>query len=87
MLRHLQKFIPGFLLDLDRKWLVNRPGLWATRIHYVLFFGGLGTALALLFTQTRSISLQSVPHVFAEGWLVAIPTLLAFLFWAWTSSQ
>lgn len=87
MLSKLQKFVPGFLLELDRKWLLNRPLLWATRIHYVAFFGGIGAALVFLHSMIRNFPLHDIPNVEAEGLLMIIPVVLAVAFWAWSSSQ
>src|SRR5687767_14261194 len=37
--------MPGFLKKAEQKLLLNKPGLWSTRIHLVLYYGILFMAV------------------------------------------
>ncbi|MEZ4772130.1 MAG: hypothetical protein R3D00_03035 [Bacteroidia bacterium] len=86
MLRKFDSFIPPFLRQLDHQLLTNRPGLWATKIHYILYFFTIGAGLLFLQGFTRNISLQDVPSPDINTMLLVIPATIAFLFWAYRVS-
>ncbi|MDX2248576.1 MAG: hypothetical protein SF052_17455 [Bacteroidia bacterium] len=86
MLRKFESLIPLFLRNLDHQLLTNRPGLWATRIHYVLYFMIIGGGLLFLQAITRSIRLTDVPNPDINTMILIIPMGIAFLFWAYRVS-
>jgi hypothetical protein len=49
--------VPGFLKKIDQKLLLNKPGIWSSRIHLVLYYGVLFILfLALLaFLEPRDL--------------------------------
>ncbi|MFK7926146.1 MAG: hypothetical protein AB8H47_29630, partial [Bacteroidia bacterium] len=81
MQRKLRKLIPGFLQKIDRDWMLNRPFLWATRIHYVLFFGLLGMGASTAFGLLQPISVSQIPFTTSFLILAAIPALMALGYW------
>ncbi|MDJ0898142.1 MAG: hypothetical protein QNJ55_04975 [Xenococcus sp. MO_188.B8] len=50
--QNLLQFIlnPKFLRKIDRYLLLNRPFLWSTRVHYVLYYGLLINIISILLT-------------------------------------
>lgn len=83
MTRSLDRFVPRFLKAIDRYLLLHRPVLWATRAHYVFFWGVLALILVCLQAGTQVISLHRVPNASLQGALLLVPALLAVGFWAW----
>lgn len=86
MLRKFESFIPPFLKSIDKSLLLNRPGLWATKIHYVLFFTLIGGGLLMLNAIVRPIDLANVPGPDNYFGLLIIPCVLAFGIWAYRAS-
>ena len=86
MLRKLESITPAFLKELDRKILLSRPGLWATKIHYVLFLSVIGFGLVYLYGMVKQINLTSVPEPVSSFALALIPAAIFFLFWAYRIS-
>ncbi|MEL7342050.1 MAG: hypothetical protein AAGM67_16325, partial [Bacteroidota bacterium] len=77
---------PRFFRQIDRRLLLNRPGLWATKIHFALLFGILGLILSALFVGMMPISHEAVPNPWIYLLLMAAPAILAFGFWIWQVS-
>ncbi|MEZ4825908.1 MAG: hypothetical protein R3C61_06390 [Bacteroidia bacterium] len=86
MLRKLDSLIPSFLRQIDRQLLLNRPGLWATRIHYILYFLMIGCGILFFSGLTRTISLNDVPNPDINTLILIIPAGIAFLIWAYNVS-
>ena len=86
MLRKFDSLIPPFLKTLNKSLLLNRPGLWATKIHYVLFFALIGGGLLMLNAMVRPIDLADVPNPEVYFGLLIIPCLLALGIWAYRVS-
>ena len=86
MLRKFESIIPTFLKKLDRQLLLNRPGLWATKIHYAVFFGAIGYALMTFIGFTSGVDLTSVPNYETGFALAIIPAAIFFLIWAFRIS-
>lgn len=87
MLRKLDLFIPGFLKKLDRHLLLHRPGLWSSRIHYVLFFGLIALGIAILRATVLRVQPSDVPNPEIGFAILTIPALAALVFWAWQLSM
>lgn len=87
MLRRFDFLIPPFLRNLDRRLLMERPGLWATQIHYVVWFVLLGGALAVSHALLRKVSPDYVPDVDLDYGLMFIPAIIGGLFWAFRLSR
>lgn len=83
MLRKLDLLVPSFLKEIDKQLLLKQPGLWASRIHYVVYFGSLGLGLAALRASIQPINLQDLPHPESAFAVLTIPAILALFFWAW----
>lgn len=81
MQRKLRKLVPGFLQKIDQDWMLNRPFLWATRIHYVLFFGLIGLAASTVFGLLQPISVSQIPKTTSFLIMMAIPALMALGYW------
>lgn len=86
MLRKLESFIPRFLKDLDQRLLLHRPGLWATKIHYVAFFSIIGLGLVGLQAWLQPVALTSPPDLAWVFAIAVIPALIAFGLWAYKLS-
>lgn len=73
--------MPGFLKKAEQKLLINKPGLWSTRIHLVLYYGILFmVALALIsFLDPRDIRRRTM----AEVWIgyTSIISIIALVVW------
>jgi hypothetical protein len=87
MLRKLQQFTPAFLQQIDRYLLLNKPAVWATRIHHVTFWAGLALGLLLLKAAFQPMSLAEVPAFDTQLWWLLIPAGLAFFLWAYRVYQ
>ena len=82
MLRFLKRLSPAFLLKFDRHLLLNHPQIWATKIHFLAYFGLLWTLLVSLRALTLNISLHSVPDPELQFSLLFIPLVIGAGFWA-----
>ncbi|MEL6592313.1 MAG: hypothetical protein AAFQ68_19610 [Bacteroidota bacterium] len=82
MYRFFQRFTPSFLHKLDHQLLVNRPGLWATRLHYLLFYWLLGAGLASAMLVLMPVNLQDIPKGETPMILLLIVSGIALLAWA-----
>ncbi|MEO0471176.1 MAG: hypothetical protein AAF206_16225 [Bacteroidota bacterium] len=87
MQRFLQSLIPAFLRKIDHQLLLNKPGIWATRIHYVLFYGGAAMALAWILGFLTKGDLLHIPNVDERFAFLIIPTIAAILFWGYQSHR
>lgn len=81
MLRRLDVWVPGFLKTLDRHLLLHHPRIWATKGHYVLFFGGIGLLLVWLTAAFFPVSLQDVPDPEKQALLLVPPVSIGALLW------
>lgn len=85
-MRKLQSLVPAFLKELDKKWLIEQPALWATRIHFVLFYGGIGLGLSYLFAAIIPMSTHFIPNISRLFVIISIFSLGGILFWAYRVS-
>ncbi|MEM7371673.1 MAG: hypothetical protein AAF587_23865 [Bacteroidota bacterium] len=83
MLRRLEFLVPPLLKRIDRQLLLHRPGLWATRLHYVAFYGSILSLLMGLYTLIRPISLHSVPNPENYFALLLLPVAVGFGLWVY----
>jgi|GEM_PF-1394653 len=81
--RTLQRFIPSFLKEIDRRLLTDHPVLWTTKIHYVLFYGSLGVALYLFLGLLQPLRIDNVPSLEARYLLMLFPAGIGLLLWAY----
>ncbi|MFK7923409.1 MAG: hypothetical protein AB8H47_15710 [Bacteroidia bacterium] len=82
MYRLFQRFTPAFLRKLDHQLLVSRPGLWATRVHYLLFYWLMGAGLASLLLMLMPIQLHDVPEGKNSTVMLMIVSAFSLLAWA-----
>jgi hypothetical protein len=80
MHRFFQKISPPFLRRLDHQLLLNYPGLWATRIHYLLFFLSIAMGLVFLMVYATPMPFTELPDPDAM-WLFFALSGLGFLLW------
>lgn len=83
MLRKINALIPAFLKTLDRQLLLKNPGIWATRIHHVAFWGIIGLALISIRASIQPINLTDIPNPDNAFPILALLSLFAFVFWGW----
>ncbi|GAB4406647.1 MAG: hypothetical protein OHK0039_08480 [Bacteroidia bacterium] len=86
MIRTSHLLIPAFLRQIDRRWLLHRPALWATRVHYLLCYGSLATLLVLVQGSLLRSTPSHVPHPWLHLGLAFVPAVLLFLLWAYQMS-
>lgn len=85
MHRLLARLVPPFLRRLDQSLLLHHPAIWATRIHYVLFYGVLGLGLLTLHALSRPLALPDLPQPGANLAWLTLAALAALAFWGWQS--
>lgn len=83
MSRITRALLPPFLRRLDRQLLLNRPGLWATRIHYMAFYGSIGAALLLAQAWLMPVSPSQVPDPGLWAGLSVVPLALGLGWWVY----
>ncbi|MEM7367982.1 MAG: hypothetical protein AAF587_05235 [Bacteroidota bacterium] len=81
MIRRLQFLIPAFLKRIDHYLLLNHPIVWASKVHYVLFYGGL-SVLGIGLMSLLPLSHNSRPDVDQQVLLAIIPAAIGLLLWA-----
>lgn len=82
-MRFFRALIPAPLLRLDHHLLLHYPRLWATRIHYHLWFLLLCNAAVLLLALLLPVSTHGFPDPeFLFGWMM-LPALIYFAFWVY----
>ena len=73
--------MPGFLKRAEQKLLINNPGIWSTRIHLVLYYGGLFILVltALCFLEPKDVRGRST----TEYWIgfVSIISVIGLTVW------
>ena len=65
-MKFLQKLIPGFLNRLDHRLLINKPNIWRTKAHYLLFYAIIIIALVFSCGCFYPHSIQSEVYGSAE---------------------
>ena len=83
MFRKLEFLVPPLLKRIDRQLLLHRPGLWASRIHYIAFYGSILALLMGVYTLVRPISLQDVPNPDTHTFVLSLPLILGFGIWVY----
>lgn len=86
MLRRVDALIPPFLKKIDHYLLLHYPNLWATRAHYVFFWGGTLLLLANARIWTMPLALDDMPNTELLAGLTLIPAMLMFVLWAWRAN-
>lgn len=57
----VKKIIPGFLIKLDAHLLRNKPLLWASRLHYLIFFELLLLTFNISISSFQPIGFTNIP--------------------------
>ena len=86
MIRKFDQLIPTFLKKIDRKLLLNRPGIWASQIHYLIFFALIGLGFVLLHASLIPIDTNNVPDPEIGFVVLFIPCVMVLAVWAWRVS-
>lgn len=81
MQRFFATISPRFLRNLDHQLLINRPFLWATRIHHVLYWALLGNIFAACYAYLLPISVESQPSPWSGTLVLILPVLIGLVFW------
>lgn len=73
--------MPAFLQKFDDKLLRNKPGIWQTRTHFVLFFTLLFAAVLSLFCFL--VFFDARQYSTLSGWVTftVLVALIGFVFW------
>lgn len=82
MYRIFQRLTPAFLRKLDHELLISRPGLWATRLHYLLFYWLIGAGLASILLMLMPIQFNEVPRGENSTVMMMIVSAIALIAWA-----
>ena len=80
MIRRLDVFIPDLLKKIDKNLLLNSPGIWSTKIHFVAFYVLVAMSFSTLLAWIQvDIKELSDP----EGHLVFMlfPAAIGLIFW------
>ena len=79
MIRKLDILIPPFLKKIDKDLLLNHPGIWSTKVHFVLFYVLLGMAFSTLLAmiQVNIKNLSDPDHTV----FMFIPAIAGLIFW------
>lgn len=77
---------PTFLQKIDKQLLLNHPTIWATRIHHLLFWGGLYACGMYLLATFYPTSTQNIPDINAIFPISLLCGFLVFLYWAYQVS-
>lgn len=86
MIRRLEFLIPAFLKRIDQQLLLRHPIVWASRVHYVLFYGGL-SVLAMWMMSYLPMSQNSRPDIDQQVLIAFIPAVIGLLVWAYHVGQ
>jgi hypothetical protein len=84
MNNYTQWIVPGFLIKLDHRLLLQQPTIWVTRIHYLLFFGLLLNVL--LYSGGYFLyqpNLSNIPYSIGNSALIimTLPAISIFALW------
>jgi hypothetical protein len=74
-------FTPSFINKLDKQLLKNNPVTWSTRIHLVLYYAILFSALILLISFIAPADPRNESVIYYWIILLSIISLLAFICW------
>ena len=74
-------FTPSFINKLDKQLLKNNPVTWSTRIHVVLYYAILFSALILLISFIAPADPRNESVIYYWIILLSIISLLAFVCW------
>lgn len=77
---------PTFLQKIDKQLLLNHPTIWATRIHHLLFWGGLYACGMYLLATFYPTSTQNIPDINTVFPISLLCGFLIFLYWAYQVS-
>lgn len=86
MIRLFERLKPAFFKAWDKRLLLNRPALWATKFHYALVFGGLGLLLSSLIVWLMPFELSALPNANYHFAYALIPSLMGLAIWIWQVS-
>ena len=80
MIRRLNFLIPDFLKQIDKNLLLNHPGIWSTKVHFVAFYTlvaiSFSTLLAILQVNVKDLSSPDSHTIF-----MFIPAAIGLIFW------
>ena len=80
MIRKLDIFIPDLLKKIDKNLLLNQPGIWSTKIHFVAFYVlaamSFSTLLAWIQVDIKELSDPENHLVF-----MFVPAAIGLIFW------
>lgn len=87
-MKFLQKFIPGFLNKIDHRLLINKPVIWRTRAHYLLFYASI--IIAIIFSVGCFYPHSIYEEVYQSAGnrdniaiiITAIMSLVVIIFWS-----
>lgn len=79
----LRKLMPDFLVQWDLRLLQNKPWLWATRVHYHLWFLLLLNALAFALGLLIGVTERRFPDPEALFGYMMVPAVAYFAFWVY----
>ncbi|MFK7923405.1 MAG: hypothetical protein AB8H47_15690 [Bacteroidia bacterium] len=87
MQRFFTALSPAFLSRLDHQLLINRPFIWATRIHHVLFWGLLGNLFALIYALLLPMSEDDLTSPWSGTLVLIFPVLIGLVLWGRSLQQ
>jgi hypothetical protein len=73
--------LPGFLKKADQQLLLNKPGIWSTRVHLVLYYGLLFIAALALLCFLEPVDVRSRTTTAAWIGFVSIISVIGLVVW------
>jgi hypothetical protein len=86
-MRILNRLIPAFLRDFDKKLLLRKPVLWTLKLHYWLFWQLVLSAVMLLFSWVLPQSIGNFPNYDFISTVFVIIEVLMYLLWCFVTFQ
>lgn len=73
--------VPSFLQKIDDKLLRNKPGVWATRTHLVLYFVAALALLLFVFCYAAFFDAKQYSSIGSWNVFISLVAFVGFVFW------
>ena len=74
-------FVPKFLEKLDDKLLRNKPGVWTSRTHLVIYFSAVFALLLFVFCYFIFFDAKQYSSIISWNVFVSLIAFVGFVFW------
>lgn len=73
--------VPAFLQKLDTKLLLNKPAIWASRAHLVLYFAAFFALLLFMFCYVVFFDAKQYSNINNWGVFIGLLVFIGLVFW------